>query len=47
MKRLALFLVITLLSIGRVTAQKFQQEFGNPRKAFVETIATPDHATYP
>lgn len=44
MKHLALFLVITLLSIGRVTAQKFQQEFGNPRKAFVETIATPDHA---
>jgi len=27
-----------------VVAQKFQQEFGNPRKVFVETIATPDHA---
>lgn len=25
-------------------AQKFAQEFGNPRKVFVETIATPDHA---
>ena len=25
-------------------AQKFQQEFGNPRKIFVETVATPDHA---
>lgn len=27
-----------------VVAQKFQQEFGNPRKVFVETIVTPDHA---
>lgn len=25
------------------TAQKFQQEFGNARKQFVETIATPNH----
>lgn len=25
-------------------AQKFQQEFGNPKKAFVEAVATPDHA---
>lgn len=24
-------------------AQKFQQEFGSPRKAFVETVATPNH----
>ena len=24
-------------------AQQFQQEFGNPRKVFVETIATPNH----
>ena len=26
------------------SSQQFQQEFGNPRKAFVETIATPNHA---
>ena len=27
-----------------LAAQTFQQEFGNPRKAFVETVATPDRA---
>ncbi len=26
------------------SAQKFQQEFGNPRKIFVETVATPNHS---
>lgn len=37
---------ICLLAVASLTAQaqKFQQEFGNARKAFVETIATPDHA---
>ena len=35
-----------LLSAAALTlhAQKFQQEFGNPRKAFVETVAIPNHA---
>ena len=26
-----------------IGAQQFQQEFGNPRKAFVEVVATPNH----
>ena len=26
-----------------VAAQRFQQEYGNPRKGFVETVAVPDH----
>ena len=42
MKRLFFLSVIvwcTIFAIG----QKFQQEFGNPRKPFVEIIATPDH----
>jgi cephalosporin-C deacetylase-like acetyl esterase len=43
MKRL-LFLIIVCCCVSAVSAQKFQQEFGNPRKAFVEAIATPDHA---
>ena len=43
MKRL---FVLSLLCCGLVAAiaQQFVQEFGNPRKVFVETIATPDHA---
>lgn len=36
-----LLLCVTALT---ASAQKFQQEFGNPRKVFVETYATPDHA---
>ena len=32
------------LCCGTAMAQKFQQEFGNARKAFVETMAVPDHA---
>lgn len=44
MKQFTLLLVVSLCFFGRVAAQQFQQEFGNPRKAFVETIATPDHA---
>lgn len=42
MKRLFFLSVIvwcTIFAIG----QKFQQEFSNPRKPFVEIIATPDH----
>lgn len=40
------FMTVSLLCCMAVGAfaQKFQQEFGNPRKAFVEAIATPDHA---
>ncbi|MBP5508296.1 MAG: hypothetical protein J6Y23_10740 [Prevotella sp.] len=37
---LAILLLTASLTLH---AQKFQQEFGNPRKAFVETIATPNH----
>ena len=44
MKPFTLLLVVSLCFFGRVAAQQFQQEFGNPRKAFVEAIATPDHA---
>ena len=40
-------MILTLLWVTTtqtVEAQRFQQEFGNPRKAFVETIAIPNHA---
>ena len=39
-----LLLVYGLIIFNNAAAQKFQQEFGNPRKPFVETIATPNHA---
>ena len=39
-----LFLLALLMSTQLATAQQFQQEFGNPRKVFVETVATPNHA---
>lgn len=39
-----LFLLALLMSTLQATAQQFQQEFGNPRKPFVETVATPNHA---
>ena len=42
-KTLMILTCLILLS-GHVYAQKFQQEYGNARKAFVETIATPNHA---
>ena len=35
--------VVTMWALT-AAAQKFQQEFGNPRKPFVETVATPSHA---
>jgi len=40
------FISLALLCGGIVaaSAQSFRQEFGNPRKSFVETVATPDHA---
>ncbi|MBQ9355862.1 MAG: acetylxylan esterase [Prevotella sp.] len=38
--------IITLCTLCCLTAgaQQFQQEFGNPRKDFVERIATPNHS---
>ena len=39
-----LFLLALLMNTLQATAQQFQQEFGNPRKPFVETVATPNHA---
>ena len=43
MKATILSILLTIITMT-VHAQKFQQEFGNPRKAFVETIAISDHA---
>ena len=43
MKRQLLLLLTGLMTVC-TQAQKFSQEFGNPRKVFVETIVTPDHA---
>ena len=45
MKRLYLLIAMAgCLWPAALRAQRFQQEFGQPRKAFVETVATPDHA---
>ena len=44
MRRTLFCLMATCLAVCTAQAQKFQQEFGNPRKVFVETIATPNHA---
>ena len=44
-KKLALLSSALLLSsVLTVHAQKFRQEFGDPKKPFVETLAVPDHA---
>ena len=43
MKRLTT-LIVTLCIAILAQAQKFQQEFGNPRKPFVQVAATPNHA---
>ena len=32
-----------LICCVSLSAQQFRQEFGDPRKAFVEVVATPDH----
>ncbi|MCR4959351.1 MAG: acetylxylan esterase [Prevotella sp.] len=37
-------LCFTCCNIAAVHAQQFQQEFGNPRKPFVEVVAMPSHA---
>ena len=44
MEKKVLVLSLLIAQFMGVMAQKFQQEFGNPRKSYVETIATPDHA---
>ena len=45
METKSLTLALALLGVTlSVSAQKFQQEFGNPRKPYVETVAAPDHA---
>ncbi len=43
MKRLAGLLALAPLCLT-AGAQRFQQEFGDARKPYVETVATPDHA---
>ncbi|MBR1933182.1 MAG: acetylxylan esterase [Prevotella sp.] len=35
--------VVSVFLTVTARAQQFQQEFGNPRKQFVETVATPNH----
>lgn len=37
-------LLVALLAVVGMQAQRFAPENGNPRKAFVEAVATPDHA---
>lgn len=44
MSRLITLLTMTLALQLTTGAQTFQQEFSNPKKAFVETVATPSHA---
>lgn len=44
MRRINILFFSLCCSVLSSYAQKFQQEFGNPRKAFVETVAIPDHA---
>lgn len=43
MKHLAILCLLCCTS-ATMTAQKFQQEFGTPRKPFVQVVATPNHA---
>ncbi|MBP5339174.1 MAG: acetylxylan esterase [Prevotella sp.] len=43
MKHLILVFCLSVCCYAAVCAQKFQQEFGNPRKPFVEAVATPNH----
>ena len=42
MKKLTI--ILSCLSAVAAQAQKFGQEFGNPRKPFVQVVATPNHA---
>lgn len=41
-KLILLFVIVQTLPLT-LTAQKFAQEFGNPRKPFVQMVATPNH----
>ena len=44
MKKSSIFVFFFCLTVCvSVSAQQFRQEFGDPRKAFVEVVATPDH----
>jgi cephalosporin-C deacetylase-like acetyl esterase len=44
MKRLVFGMMAVLFLGVSANAQRFQQEYGNPRKNFVETVAVPNHA---
>lgn len=44
MNKILSCLLLSFLCTAQVSAQAFRQEFGDPRKIFIETIATPDHA---
>ena len=49
MRKIRIILMVLMLCMAvsqpiAMQAQQFQQEFGNPRKPFVETVATPNHA---
>ena len=44
MRRINILFFFLCCCVVSSFAQKFTQEFGNPRKVFVETVATPDHA---
>ncbi|MBP3843008.1 MAG: acetylxylan esterase [Prevotella sp.] len=44
MKKAILTLSLCCMFLQNGNAQAFQQEFGNPRKGFVETVALPNHA---
>ena len=43
-KNIFSILFFGLFLASPLSAQQFQQEFGNPRKVFAETVATPNHA---
>lgn len=44
MKKIEMLLLLVIAMAPVANAQKFQQEFGNPRKAFVEAVAVPNHS---
>ncbi len=43
-KNLSMLMVMLIFTAQTAHAQKFRQEYGDPRKVFVETVATPNHA---
>ena len=44
MKKIFISCALSFILALHVSAQKFQQEFGNPRKNYVESVAMPDQA---